>query len=260
MNNPMLFRSIFFVFSLLLAAGGTYLYLQRSAAAVGTTGSGAIVHAIQPTVTELGIGNTFNVELGLFTPASNLGRTGAVDMSALGASGTGATVVGSAGSWPPVGVLIADSEAMQYTKIDDTHLNITVRGRFGTAAVQHNTPWLYQVLAVGAANGDSTPNWALVSGNAGSGYPSFVMGGIIPHDNVGFETPGFIIAGPLWTIAASSGRYTQIPPRCVEGEQVFVHDLRANDSQGPGAGTGGYVYCDNTENWKAAWSGLPPAS
>src|SRR6267142_1094807 len=108
----MTFRNILLGLSLLLAIAFAWICLSRPTAVFGTTGSGAVVLARQPIVTELGIGNTFSVELGLFTPPSNLGRTGAIDMSALGTSGTGSTVVGSAGSWPLVGVLIADSEAM----------------------------------------------------------------------------------------------------------------------------------------------------
>ena len=260
----MTFRSILLALCLLIPIAAAGIYLSRPNAVLGTAGSGAGSSAVgltgQPIVTELGIGNTFNVELGLFTPPANLGRTGAVDMSALGTSGTGPTVVGGAGSWPLKGVLIADSEAMQYTKIDDTHLEITVRGRYGTEPASHTTPWLYHVLAVGAANDASTPNWALVSGTTGSGYPSFIMGGIIPHDNVGFETPGFVMTGPLWSVAPSLGNYTQIPSRCAEGAQVYVHDLRSNCIQGPGSGLGGYIYCDSSSTWKAFWSGLAPTN
>lgn len=110
------------------------------------------------------------------------------DINALGAAGTGAITVGSTTGWPASGYLVADSEAMAYSVVSGTSINITARARFNSTGAAHtNGVEIDYAVRVDAASVTAAPRFMqLSSGRIAVGVvpTNTTLGGFLRFNNV----------------------------------------------------------------------------
>ncbi|HEX4922961.1 MAG TPA: hypothetical protein VFV50_02710, partial [Bdellovibrionales bacterium] len=112
-------------------------------------------------------------------------------INALGAAGTGNITVASTAGFPQSGTLIANNEAMSYTVVDGTTLNVSARGVLGTTGAVHgNGTEVYYIEAM-VSKGTAAPHFVVSSrGHVGIGAAAPFR-----YNDWGTATPGLQLEG-----------------------------------------------------------------
>lgn len=171
-----------------------------------------------------------NVGIGTASPTAKLDvynstttSTTTSDLNSLGAAGTGNITVASTTGFPISGILYVEYEAMSFTVVDGTTINITARGVLGTTGATHanglSLAFIEQMVSKGSSNpamvttsdarlgvGTAAPLGSLSLYNKNVGGNSHAMAW---HQVVGATggdpyTVYYIPGGTYWSIGADN--------------------------------------------------------